>query len=75
MLQMAERENESNKMGKEEEQEELEVDMLPKLFKYGLKMLENNELVENMQSEEEDEEYSSEEEEEEVDNEMEGEEV
>ena len=41
--------------------------MLPQLFKFGLKMLENNELMENMESEvEEDEEFSSEEVEEEV---------
>lgn len=37
--------------------------MLPNLFKHGLKMLENNEFLENMESEEEDEDSSSEEEE------------
>ncbi len=43
MLQQAEKENnQTNKLSKEDQQEELEVDMLPKLFKFGLKMLENN---------------------------------
>jgi hypothetical protein len=45
MLQAAERER---KDVKEEEQEELEVDMLPKLFKYGMRMLENAEIAQEL---------------------------
>lgn len=60
MLQAAERER---KDVKEDEQEELEVDMLPKLFKYGMKMLENAD-VEELNREFDDDEEEEEEEEE-----------
>lgn len=63
MLQMAERENRD---GREEEQEELEIDMLPPLFRYGMKMLEDAEIMEEYDRElsEEDGEESEKEEEE-----------
>jgi hypothetical protein len=51
MLQAAERERKD--VNKEDEQEELEVEMLPKLFRYGINMLENQEIVEEFEDEEE----------------------
>lgn len=53
MLQAAERER---KDVKEDEQEELEVEMLPKLFRYGIRMLENSEIADELNEFDEDDE-------------------
>lgn len=46
MLQAAEKER---KDVKDDEQEELEVEMLPDLFRYGIKMLENADIVDELE--------------------------
>ena len=49
MLQVAERER---KDVREDEQEELQTEMLPKLFRYGMKMLQNAEIMDDLEEEE-----------------------